>query len=140
MNNLPTQSSTDQSTITPSPTATSVGKEVEVIAPVEHVVSTEQGKDIELPKEVSAIGVTIQPTTVVLPSIVQKSGVTAINPISSVTPLVSSKPLPLSDEEIAKGLHEGVVTSVRWLAEWCMRRLKQMHIAVKDVGGKLVRT
>ena len=57
-------------------------------------------------------------------------------PVQTVPAVV----LPLSDEQIAIGLHKGITDSLRWLSEWCVRRLKQMHIAVIRVHGKLVRT
>jgi hypothetical protein len=44
----------------------------------------------------------------------------------------------LTDDQIAKGLHEGINT-VRWLAEWCVRKLKHLHYTLKNVHGSLVR-
>lgn len=32
--------------------------------------------------------------------------------------------LPLTKDEVEKGLKDKVVNSVRWLAEWCMRMIK----------------
>jgi len=32
--------------------------------------------------------------------------------------------LPLSKDEVEKGLHHKLVDSVRWLAEWCIRMIK----------------
>ncbi len=32
--------------------------------------------------------------------------------------------LPLSEDEVEKGLHHKLVDSVRWLAEWCIRMIK----------------
>ncbi len=32
--------------------------------------------------------------------------------------------LPLTKEEVDKGLHHKVVDSVRWLAEWCVKMIK----------------
>jgi hypothetical protein len=32
--------------------------------------------------------------------------------------------LPLTKEEVQKGLHHKVMDSVRWLAEWCLRMVK----------------
>lgn len=140
MNTLPTQPTTDTSTGT-TPTAPSVGKELEHVSTVtpEASQATEQQKDTELPREVAAIGVTMQPTTVVLPNIVKNAGVQALNPQAPVITFAPTVKLPLSDDQIAKGLHESVASSVRWLAQWCMRRLKQVHIVAKDVGGRLVR-
>ena len=32
--------------------------------------------------------------------------------------------LPLTKEEVELGLHQKVINSIRWLAEWCMRMIK----------------
>jgi len=32
--------------------------------------------------------------------------------------------LPLTKDEVEKGLHHKVLNSVRWLAEWCIRMIK----------------
>jgi len=32
--------------------------------------------------------------------------------------------LPLSEDEVEKGLHHKLVDSIRWLAEWCIRMIK----------------
>jgi len=32
--------------------------------------------------------------------------------------------LPLSEDEVEKGLHHKLVDSIRWLAEWCTRMIK----------------
>lgn len=129
MNTLPQQPSTDQPIGSQSVSSIGMGKEVEQIgkSAVEIPTDGEQNKDTELPKEVKAAGVRMQQTTVVLPIIVQKAGVKAINPV--VQPSVISKTitLPLTDEQIAKGLHESIISSVRWLAQWCERRLKQLQ-------------
>ena len=95
------------------------------------------GKEIELPKEVVAAGVTSQPTTVAIPQPVAQMGVKAIG--DAVVPLAPPVALPLSDEQIALGLKQSVTTSWRWLAEFCRRRLKQMHIGLKAIHGKLTR-
>ena len=35
--------------------------------------------------------------------------------------------LPLTKDEVKKGLHHKVLDSVRWLAEWCIRMIKMFH-------------
>lgn len=128
MNTLPQQPLTDQPIGSQPVSSIGMGKEVEhAEKSVEAASDVLQYKDTELPKEVSAAGVRMQQTTVVLPMIVQKAGVQAINPV--VQPSVISKTitLPLTDEQIAKGLHESILSSVRWLAQWCQRRLKQLQ-------------
>lgn len=94
-------------------------------------------QEFELPKEVASVGVRTQPTTVPVPPPVAKLGV---KPIGANVPLpTQTVALPLTDDQIVQGLRQSVTSSFRWFAEWCLRRLKQLHIAVKTVGGKLVR-
>jgi len=90
-----------------------------------------------LPKFFS--GVRIHPTTVSIPPPVAAMGV---QPVGQNVPVVTTTTvvLPLTDDQIAVGLHQSITNSVRWLATWCVRRLKQVHIVLKNVHGKLVRT
>jgi len=44
--------------------------------------------------------------------------------------------LPLTKEEVDKGLHRRVVDSVRWLAEWCIKTMKMFHGKVAYRKGK----
>jgi hypothetical protein len=97
------------------------------------------GQEFELPKEVVSAGVTMHPTVVAIPPNVSKMGVVPSGqnvPVQTAPTVV----LPLTDDQIAAGLHESVMSSWRWLAEWCVRRLRQLHVAVKSVHGKLIRT
>ncbi len=83
------------------------------------------GAEIELPKEVAAAGVTQKPTVVQLPQAVTQMGVT---PVGSVgLPQAPAAALPLTDDQIAQGLKQSITSSWRWLAEWCIRKLKQLH-------------
>lgn len=94
------------------------------------------GQEMDLPREVVSAGVRIQPTQVSIPPPVAQMGVQpAGNNVSTPAQQVS---LPLTDDQIVKGLHLGIVNSVRWLAEWCVKRLKQLHKAVAG-GGKNIR-
>lgn len=41
---------------------------------------------------------------------------------------VQTKPsivLPMGKQELTEGLHQGVLKSVRWLAEWCVMMIKK---------------
>lgn len=90
-----------------------------------------------LPKEVTSAGVSVHPTTIPVPQPVAKMGV---QPASANIPMpAATVSLPLSDDDIAKGLHASITSSIRWLAEWCMRRLKQAHIGFKNIHGKIMR-
>ena len=35
--------------------------------------------------------------------------------------------LPMTKDEMEKGLHHKVVDGVRWLSEWCVRMIKMFH-------------
>jgi len=105
------------------------GKETEGIA----IAGTELplqdiGKEIELPKEVVGAGVKIQPTAdVPISPSVQRFGVKPTGPNITISTSVST--VPLTYDQINKGLNQGITTSWRWLAEWCVRRLKQLKLA-----------
>lgn len=96
------------------------------------------GQETSVPKEVLSAGVRVRPTSIPIPSPVAKMGVKPAGqniPVQTTTTIV----LPLTDDQIVVGLHQSVTNSLRWLAEWCVRRLKQAHIAVTTAGGKLIR-
>lgn len=115
------------------------GKELEIggVGIEEPGLKDLTGKEIELPKEVISAGVTTQPTTVSLPQPVAQMGVKAVGDAVAAPP--PPVVLPLDDDQIALGLKQSVTTSWRWLAEFCRRRLKQMHIGLKAIHGKLTR-
>ncbi len=83
------------------------------------------GKEIELPKEVAAAGVKTQPTTVTIPRAVSQMGVTPVG--QAVPAQATTVALPLTDDQIARGLTQSITSSWRWLSEWCIRKLKQLH-------------
>ena len=35
--------------------------------------------------------------------------------------------LPMTKEEVDKGIHSKVIDSARWLAEWCIKMIKMFH-------------
>ena len=82
------------------------------------------GQEMELPKEVAAVGVKVQPTTVTIPQPVAQMGVISAGTNVPAAPAVA---LPLTDDQIAVGLKASITSSIRWLAEWCVLRLKQLH-------------
>jgi len=85
----------------------------------------DRAKEIELPKELTAVGVSQHPTVVQMPHPVSSMGV---SPIGANTTMGTGKTitLPLSDDKIQTGLTQGTSSSWRWLAEWCLRKLKQL--------------
>lgn len=46
---------------------------------------------------------------------------------------------PITDEQIEEGLHQPVNSSWRWLSEFLLYHLKQMHLTLKKVHGHVVR-
>ncbi len=118
----------------------SVAKESEVLhmAPQEMPTLTEVGQEVPLPPDVSHVGVSLHPTTIEIPKVAAQLGV---QPVGHTVPaaLTPTVVLPLSDEQIAEGLHQSITSSWRWLATWCVRRLKELHVAVRSQGGKIIR-
>jgi hypothetical protein len=96
------------------------------------------GQETQLSPEVSGAGVRVHPTSVSIPPSVASLGVKPAGQNVPVT-TTSTVVLPLTDDQIAVGLHQSISNSVRWLAAWCIRRLKQVHIVLKNVHGKLIR-
>ena len=47
--------------------------------------------------------------------------------------------LPISDEKIENGLHAKITSSLRWLAEFCLYRLRQAHLTLKKIHGRVFR-
>lgn len=121
----PTQ---DQNTPQQPSASSSVSKEVEGgIALGEPFPLKDIGThEVDLPKEVIAVGVSPRPTNVKLPPAVQQLGVRATGQ-GAGSAQASAVALPLTDHQIAQGLKVGVTNSWRWLAEWCIRRIKQLH-------------
>ena len=105
----------------------SIGKEIEGgVGLSEAGLHDVSGQEMELPKEVAAVGVKVQPTTVTIPQPVAQMGVISAgtNVPAQPAPAVA---LPLTDDQIAVGLKASITSSIRWLAEWCVLRLKQLH-------------
>ena len=143
MNDLPNTQPTPPSAASPQGVGAvgSMAKEVApLVAPVEAPQMTEIGKDTELAPEVKMAGVSMQADTIELPHIVQKMGVSAVGPAAPPPAAVAAITLPLTDDQIAQGLHQSLLSSWRWLAEWCERQLKQAHVLLSSTKGKTVRT
>jgi hypothetical protein len=142
MNDLSNSSDSTQvsAPIVPASTTPSGAKEVEpgVIVPKEGLRDA-TNQETELSAEVSSAGVYKHPTIVPIPRPVAKMGVKPAGQNIPVT-TTSTVVLPLTDDQIAVGLHQSITNSIRWLAAWCVRRLKKAHIVFKNVHGKFVRT
>jgi hypothetical protein len=130
MNSLPTddQPSTPIQSGPPQGSSVGVAKEVEPVALSQEAGGLQEvGVDVELPREVSASGVRVQPTSVAVPKAVSSLGVKPVG--SSKVPQTSGQTMPLTDDQIAKGLTQSIANSWRWLAEWCKKRLKQLRLS-----------
>jgi len=136
MTDLPQQPVPDVSTPQPAvqaPVATPVGysggsKEIEGAFISPEVPLKAVGQEAVLPKEVVSAGVKVQPQAVPLPPQVANMGVQSVGANVPPQPTNGSTiTLPLSDAQIAQALHESVTSSIRWLAEWCTRRIKMVH-------------
>src|SRR5436190_1471766 len=112
----PNVSSPSVTSVTPSGNKETVGG---AINPPESLRDA-TGQEFELPKEVASAGVRMQPTTVAIPPKVASMGV---KPAGQNVPIQTAPTIamPLTDDQIAVGLHMGVTNSLRWLSEWCVR-------------------
>jgi len=132
MNDLPT------TTPIPTPVSTgSINKEAEAGGLPSEVPFRPAGQEVELSPEVVSSGVKVQPTSIPIPQPVVQMGVQAVG--QNVAPSAPTLILPLSDDQIATGLKQSVWSSWRWMAEWCVRKLKQLHMGIKTIHGKLTR-
>ena len=100
----------------------------------------EIGQEMPLPSEVAKAGVTIQPSSVKISPAVSQLGVKVVGAPTPVIKTATTITLPLSDEQIAQGLNQSIMSSWRWLAQWCERQLKRAHIMLKSVHGQVSRT
>jgi hypothetical protein len=128
MNTLPGPGDTAHSQTTPvMPLSGSIGigKEGETLPAAEQPIR-EVTKELELPKEVVSAGVKVQPTVVNLPQPVTQMGVKQTGAGSSLG-TGATVSLPLTQPQIAEGLQQDILSSWRWLAVWCIRRLRQFR-------------
>jgi len=95
------------------------------------------GQEVEVSPEVASAGVKVQPGAIPIPPPVTQLGVQPAG--QNIQPPVPDVSLPLSDDQIAQGLKQSIWSSWRWLAHWCVRKLKQVHMGLKNIHGKLTR-
>jgi hypothetical protein len=119
MNDLPTPSGNN-----PQP-GTSVGVNKEIEGGSSELPFRPTGQETEVSPEIASSGVKVQPTTIPIPQPVQAMGVKPAG--QNIPPAAPAVALPLSDDQIALGLKQGIWSSWRWLAQWCIRKLKQIH-------------
>lgn len=113
-------------------------KEQEPVKPPEAGPIEEVVQEVEVAPELEAMGVEKRSETINLPPDLKKMGVKAVSPTQPATP-ATTIPLPLTDDQIMVGLHVRIISSLRWLAEWCLRQLKKAHYHLKVIAGHAVR-
>lgn len=119
MNNLP--SDDDQTKQTP--VVSGISKEREGKQEVTPI--TEYTRQVDLEPEVEGWLEKVEKEDSQLQQPVMDDSSGASQPVLDNTQPTNFKViLPLSKEEVDKGLKHKVLDSVRWLAEWCMRMIK----------------
>lgn len=121
----------------PQAGASTTGKEQEPIPSSETAI--EDHREIKVSKEVEP-HVKVVKDTVEIPPDLKKAGVSKPPSQTSVSDATStSQKLPMSDDQIGEGLHASITSSARWLAEWCLKQLRAVHVHLKKVHGHFVR-
>ena len=105
-----------------------------VVSGNEELPLQEVGREIQLDRAIEKTGVKVTPTHMPLPKPIASSGV---KPAGDNVTLGTGKSvkLPLTDDEISQGTKKILTASWKWLAEWCIRRIKvfQKNLAYKSV-------
>lgn len=119
------------------PVSGGMAKESEM--PVSTEPRLEDAQEFQVPKEV-ANHVQVQPHKPEIPPDLKSIGVTNAPADQTVSDLTSSpRKTVLTDDQINDGLQKPPTDSFRWLAEWCVKQLKLMHVHLTKVNGKMVR-
>lgn len=139
----PAQSDDNQKTAQSRPAVVSsaLGKEQEGAKVTSGEGVSEISQEVSLPLEVEKAGVEAIRETIELPPDVEKLGVTPTGssvPVATTT-VLPQVTLPISDQQVVSGLHVQLLSSLRWLAVWCIRKLKKAHIVLTRIHGKIVR-
>lgn len=102
----------------------------------ERVPIVEMREPRELPEEVAGWLERVQTDDVEEPKTVVHKGKTVVAPAAPQDVTVT---LPLTESGVQQGLHQKIIESARWLAEWCFRLIKKFHGKVtyrmQDKGG-----
>lgn len=125
----------------PVSVTTGVGKEGSPIIVESHETISEVTTEVEIPTEVEKAGVVSFKETIELPPDMKNLGVTQIGPSAPIqsAPPLPQVDLPISDSQVVVGLHAGIGNAFRWLATWCIKKLKKAHVALKVIHGKIIR-
>lgn len=83
--------------------------------------------------------VEVRPETIKIDEDLKKAGVIHTADIKFKDEKDFKLPIDITDEKIVQGLDKPITSSWRWLAELCVYLLKQAHLGLKTVHGKIVR-
>ena len=75
--------------------------------------------------------------TIELPPALKKMGLQPAN--TTQFPSYQNIKLPISDDKIVAGLHQPITSSIRWLATLAEYILRQAHLILKVVHGRVIR-
>ncbi len=95
-------------------------------------------KEVELPAEVKSAGVVVNKEQIEIPPDLKNLGVTPTG-VQQSLPVTPAVTFPLTDEKIEEGLHQNIMSALRWLAQWCVYRMKKFHLTLKVIHGKVMR-
>lgn len=143
--------SAQQGKVLPLPPAGTATKQPQPVTAVSHPVKESEPiksaeplqtitSEAEIAPEVTKAGVQVLKETIELPPDLAKLGVAPSGTGAVITAAVPAQVvLPLSDDQVVVGLHQKVTSALRWLAAWCVKKLKKAHIVLKTVHGRIVR-
>lgn len=114
----------------------SLPKEAEPIPRPSESLTMQESVEHEVPPEVKPF---VQPRheTIKLPPDLSKLGLQPV-PSAKFSSYKNIK-LPISDEKVVEGLHQPISSSKRWLSEFAVYLLRQAHLTLRVVGGKVIR-
>jgi len=114
----------------------SLPKEAEPMTRPLEVPVLQEVVEHEPPQEVREY-VEAKPETVKIPPDVKKAGVEAVSVPKFQT--YADVKLPITDDKVIAAMHQPITSSVRWLATLALYLLRQAHLKLKVIGGKVVR-
>ncbi|OGK23925.1 hypothetical protein A2954_02350 [Candidatus Roizmanbacteria bacterium RIFCSPLOWO2_01_FULL_37_12] len=117
-------------------TAISKPKEAEPFTMKKEKYEIKEVVEHKLEEEVEPY-VQVRAETIELPEEFKKMGIHAAT--ETEFPSFQNIKLPLSDEKIIAGLHQPITSSFRWFATLLEYVLKQAHLILKIINGKVVR-
>ena len=119
-----------------SGTSRGTAKEAEPIPTTKEKYEIKEAVEHQVEEEVKPF---IQPRaeTIELPPDLKKMG---LQPATTTQfPSYQNIKLPISDDKIITGLQQPLTSSIRWLATLALYLLKQVHLTLKVIHGKVIR-